>query len=220
MNEHQGWRSFHWTAGPFAAGFSCGGRGGGGHRRGSPFGFGGGPPGGFPFGPGFPWTMFRRGGRARRGDVRAAILALLAEQPRNGYQIMQELEQRSHGLWRPSPGSVYPALQLLEDEGLVGSETSAGGRTYQLTEAGRRYVDEHRDEVEAPWETMNEAAGDERLDFMEVVKQAGAAVVQVATTGTPAQLAEARKVLVNTRRALYRILAEGDDEAEGADADE
>jgi len=157
--------------------------------------------------------MFRRGGRARRGDVRAAILALLAEQPRNGYQIMQELEQRSHGLWRPSPGSVYPALQLLEDEGLVGSETSAGGRTYQLTEAGRRYVEEHRDEVEAPWETMNEAAGDERLDFMEVVKQAGAAVVQVATTGTPAQLAEARKVLVNTRRALYRILAEGDDEA-------
>jgi DNA-binding PadR family transcriptional regulator len=218
MDERQDWRGFSWTSGPFSAGFSCGGRGhGGGHRRGGPF--GGGPPGGFPFGPGFPWSFFRRGTRARRGDVRAAILALLAEQPRNGYQIMQELEQRSHGLWRPSPGSVYPALQLLEDEGLVTSETGAGGRTYALTDAGRAYIEAHRDEVAAPWEAMGggaDAPGNEMLDFVQVVKQVGSAVVQVATTGNPAQIAEARKVLANTRRALYRILAEeeGEESAE------
>jgi len=216
MDGRQSWSSDSWPGFIFARAFSCGGRGGGGHRRGGPFGFGGQPPGGFPFGPGFPWTLFRRGSRARRGDVRAAILSLLAEQPRNGYQIMQELEQRSHGLWRPSPGSVYPALQLLEDEGLVRSETSAGGRTYELTELGRQYVAEQGDEASTPWESMNDTAGDGMLDFMEVVKQVGAAVVQVATTGTPAQLAEARKALADTRRALYRILAEGDDEAERA----
>src|SRR6185503_9728292 len=101
----------HW------AGAHFGGRGGGpgrGSGMGALFGFGG----GFPFG-NFPFGGGRRGPRAKRGDIRAGILALLAEQPRNGYQIMQELEQRSRGAWRPSPGSVYPALQQLEDEGLV-----------------------------------------------------------------------------------------------------
>src|SRR5262245_47011377 len=126
----------------------------GGHRRpppgrppGSGFGPGGfppGPPGAPPFGGPFgPWQMaMRLRGRARRGDVRAGILALLAEQPRNGYQIMQELQQRSRGMWRPSPGSVYPALEQLEDEGLVRAETTAAGRAYHLTERGRAYVAE------------------------------------------------------------------------------
>src|SRR5262245_46977816 len=108
-------------------------RGGGG--RGGPFGPGG--PGGFPPFGGFPWGFFGRRARARRGDVRAAILALLAEEPMNGYQIMQKLEEKSRGSWRPSPGSVYPALQQLVDEGLIRAETSGGGRLYELTKQGR-----------------------------------------------------------------------------------
>src|SRR5688500_2490305 len=94
------------------------------HRRHHGRGFWpGGPPG--------------RGPRRRRGDVRAALLALLAEEPRNGYQLMQEIENRSEGVWRPSPGSVYPALQQLEDEGLIRSEESDGRKVFRLTEAGR-----------------------------------------------------------------------------------
>src|ERR1700704_5129922 len=97
---------------------------------------------GVAFGPGGPFGPFGRGRKARRGDVRTAALLLLAEEPRNGYQIMQELEERSEGLWRPSPGSVYPALQQLEDEGLIRSEEADGRRLYHLTEAGRAYVAE------------------------------------------------------------------------------
>ena len=93
----------------------------------------GGPSGSRPGGPG----SFGRGGRARRGDVRAALLTLLAEEPRNGYRLMQEIEHRSDGVWRPSPGSVYPALQQLEDEGLVRSEETEGRKLFQLTDAGR-----------------------------------------------------------------------------------
>jgi len=139
--------------------------------------------------------------------VRAAILALLAEQPRNGYQIMQELEQRSRGVWRPSPGSVYPALQLLEDEGLVRAEESGGGRVFQLTDRGRAYVKEHESEVAAPWEAMSSTAGNEVLDVMGLLRSLAVAAMQVAHAGSPAQLAEARKVLAEARRALYRILA-------------
>ena len=82
-----------------------------------------------------PWAMEgRRGPRVRRGDVRAAALALLAEEPRNGYQLIQEIAERSGGVWQPSPGSVYPALQQLEDEGLIQAETPEGGRKrYALT---------------------------------------------------------------------------------------
>src|ERR1700756_1419759 len=108
------------------------------HRHHRHRGLGGGAFAGFGFGPG----PRGRGRKARRGDVRAAALLLLAEEPRNGYQIMQEIEQRSGGVWRPSPGSVYPALAQLEDEGLVGVEERDGRRTYVLTGAGRAYVEE------------------------------------------------------------------------------
>ena len=91
-----------------------------------------------------------RGRRIRRGDVRAAILLLLEEEPRNGYQVMQELESRSGGTWRPSPGSVYPALQLLADEGLVRSEARDGGNVFELTDAGRAHVEEHRERLGTP----------------------------------------------------------------------
>jgi DNA-binding PadR family transcriptional regulator len=202
------------------------GRGGGGRgRSGLPFGprgfgpAGSGPGGpgdgrggrGFgPFGPG--GFGFRRGPRARRGDIRAAILALLREEPRNGYQIMQELKQRSQGLWNPSPGSVYPALQLLEDERLVVNEEGAGGRLYALTSQGKAYVKEHADEIAAPWEALSNAAGDGFVEMMGLFHQLGAAAMQVVQAGNAAQIAKARKILVATRRSLYEILAEGSPE--------
>ena len=88
----------------------------------------------------------------RRGDVRAAILLLLAEVPRNGYQVMQELEERSGGVWRPSPGSVYPALQLLADEGFVRGEARDGSTVYELTDAGRKHLEENRERFGTPWQ--------------------------------------------------------------------
>ncbi len=125
------------------------------HRRaGGPrggFGIPWGTPGGGPSGP--PW----RGGRkARRGDIRTAALLLLAEEPRNGYQIMQEVEERSEGVWRPSPGSVYPALQQLEDEGLIRSEEADGRKRFAITDAGREHVAGARPRTRpAPWEQMS-----------------------------------------------------------------
>src|SRR5438128_12124350 len=107
------------------------------------------PPG---YGPG---GSFGRGRRARRGDIRTAALLLLAEEPRNGYQIMQEVEERSGGVWRPSPGSVYPALAQLEDEGLIRSEESDGRKLFVLTDAGRAHVEERDPSKPAPWEQLS-----------------------------------------------------------------
>lgn len=174
------------------------------HRHGPPFGRGGpfgsffvGGPGGFPRGP-----------RARRGDVRAAALLLLAEEARNGYQIMQEIEQRSGGVWRPSPGSVYPALAQLEDERLVQVEERDGRRTYVLTDAGRAYVDERRDDLVAPWEEMSESVGDDVASLFREMRQVGMAAGQIGHMGSAHQITEARNVLANARRALYSLLAE------------
>jgi len=180
--------------------------GGGGDHGGGPH--GGGPFGGHPWG-GNPFSFFsHRGPRARRGDVRLAILALLAEQARNGYQIMQELEKRSGGVWRPSPGSVYPALQQLEDEALVHAPGSGGGRVFELTDLGRTYVKEHAQELKAPWDAMSGAAGEGVMEMISLCRQLGVAAVQVARAGNAAQIAEARKVVSDARRALYRLLAE------------
>ena len=161
--------------------------------------FGRNPFGRFPFG---------GGPRARRGDVRAAVLALLAEQPRNGYQIMQELEQRSRGLWRPSPGSVYPALQQLQDEGLIREEAEGGGRTFHLTEAGRAYVNGHPEEIRTPWEPAAEPDDESGWELLGSLRDVAVVVWQVSQTGTASQTAETRKTLEETRRALYRILAD------------
>jgi DNA-binding PadR family transcriptional regulator len=169
------------------------------------FGFG---AGGFPFGNFPPFGGRRSGPRARRGDVRAGILALLAEAPRNGYQIMQELEERSRGMWRPSPGSVYPALQQLEDEGLVRAEEANGGRTYQLTDKGRAYVAEHKTETDAPWTFQTSESDEELFELFGQIRHIGAALWQIANSGQPEQLTQARKVLNDARRALYRILSE------------
>src|SRR3954470_17683212 len=103
-----------------------------------------------------PWAGegFGRRRRMRRGDVRAALLVLLAEEPRNGYGLMQEIERRSEGEWRPSPGSVYPALAQLEDEGLVRPDGAGTGRRFALTGEGSAYVEEHRAELGEPWANL------------------------------------------------------------------
>src|SRR5919109_216939 len=194
-------RWFGWLA---MGGPGRGHRGHRGHRgswgRGFPF---GGP--GFGFGPPFG----RGGGRARRGDVRAALLTLLAEEPRNGYQLMQEIERRSDGVWRPSPGSVYPALQQLEDEGLVRSEQADGGKRFVLTDAGR----EAAAAVEgAPWEAASDSVDADAWELFGVARQVAMAIVQIAQVGTAEQLASAREVLTNARRSLYGILAEDEEQ--------
>jgi DNA-binding PadR family transcriptional regulator len=152
--------------------------------------------------------MHGRGPRARRGDVRAAILALLAEEPRNGYGIMQEIEERSGGVWRPSPGAVYPALALLEDEGLVRAEETDGRRAFVLTDEGREHVKERGDELKAPWDAVSGGAKGGYAELRDLVKQLAAAVMQAAAVGSPAQTEEMKKILVEARRAVYRILAE------------
>jgi DNA-binding PadR family transcriptional regulator len=206
-HEHHHWNPFErgHERGDFDMSGRGGGRGGRGHGHGDgPFGLG---RGGFP--PFF--NAFRRGPRARRGDIRNAILALLAEEPRNGYQIMQELEQRSRGVWRPSPGAVYPALQLLEDEGLITADTSGSGRTFSLTDRGRKEAMKKGGENEAPWESVSDAAGDDLPEMFQLMKHVGAAAIQVAQAGTAAQVAAARKILAQARKALYQVLADGGD---------
>jgi DNA-binding PadR family transcriptional regulator len=176
-----------------------------------PFDFGRGGPWG---GPGGPWGGHRgwggRGRKAKRGDVRAAILALLAEEPRNGYQIIQEIAERSEGGWKPSPGAVYPALQQLTDEGLVISEESEGRKTFRLTEEGRNYIEAHADEVRAPWDEMRPDIDDNTADLWHIARQSAFAMMQILQTGNDAQIREARKTLVETRRKLYQILADGE----------
>jgi DNA-binding PadR family transcriptional regulator len=141
-----------------------------------------------------------------RGDVREAVLALLAEAPMHGYQIIGELAERSGGAWRPSPGSVYPVLQLLADEGLVRAEETDGRRVFHLTDAGRAHV-EGRAGQPKPWETAAAAADDGVAALRSLAFGVGAAVMQVAQAGDEAQVAAARALLADTRRTLYRILA-------------
>ena len=171
-----------------------------------PFGPWGGPfgPGGPGFGPGF--GRHHRGGRARRGNVRAAILALLAERPMHGYEMIQELTNRTGGVWRPSPGSVYPALQMLEDEGLISSQEAEGKRLFSLTEAGRAEAEQAPSR--APWEEVAEGFDPTILKLRDTAFQVGAAVMQVATAGTEAQKAKALELLTEARRRIYSILAE------------
>ncbi|MBQ0889340.1 helix-turn-helix transcriptional regulator [Streptomyces sp. RM72] len=198
--------------------FGAFGRGGFEGRRAAfgPFGPGGpgGGPGG-PFGPGFghggPWGGRGRGGprgRARRGDVRASILALLKDRPMHGYEMIQEIAERSGGAWKPSPGSVYPTLQLLEDEGLIASESEGGKKLFALTEAGRTAAEEG---PEAPWEEASRGVDWEALND---VRQAGFGLMeafgQVWKTGSKEQREKALAVIGDARKKLYLILADED----------
>jgi DNA-binding PadR family transcriptional regulator len=135
---------------------------------------------------------------------------LLAEEPRNGYAIMQELEQRSGGMWRPSPGSVYPALSQLEDEGLIRSREGDGGRVFELTETGQAQVAERPQDAPAPWDTVGQDVGDGVRALMGQVRQLAVAASQVAQSGSPDQANQATEVLDQARRSIYRILADGD----------
>jgi DNA-binding PadR family transcriptional regulator len=169
---------------------------------------------GGPFGAPGGWGPHRRGrGRARRGDVRLALLRLLAEEPRNGYQLMQAIEERSEGLWRPSPGSVYPTLSQLEDEGLITSVEAEGARQFEITDAGREHLDSRGDEP-APWTPAREEGENPLSELAPLVIQIGKATFQVAAVGNQIQRERARELLADTRRALYRILAEDADQAE------
>ncbi|HEY2770154.1 MAG TPA: PadR family transcriptional regulator [Solirubrobacteraceae bacterium] len=148
-------------------------------------------------------------GRRRRGVVRVALLMLLAEEPRNGYQLMQEIEERSGGRWRPSPGAVYPALSQLEDEGLIRSIERDGVKLLELTDTGRSHIDD-RHEGHPPWEEPDDP---EALDDLRSqVKQLHVAAVQVAQAGNEEQIADATRAVSEARRTMYRILAEDTDE--------
>ena len=144
------------------------------------------------------------------GDVRGAILVLLSERPMHGYQIIQEISGRSEGLWNPSPGSVYPALQQLEDEGFVRVEKAEGRKVAHLTDEGDTYVREHREELGTPWEAAAEDYGEDLLELRDLVGQVATATMQVAQAGDSGQISEARRLLTDVRRQLYRVLA-GDD---------
>jgi DNA-binding PadR family transcriptional regulator len=159
--------------------------------------FAGGPIPGGPFGGGR--------GRRRRGDVRAALLLLLAEEPRNGYQVMQAIEERSGGRWRPSPGAVYPALAQLEDEGLIRAVDRDGVKLFEVTDAGLAHLADRHDPT-PPWDGDEEALP--LADLKRQLHQIHVAAVQVVHGGNQDQVERAGKTLAEARRALYRILAE------------
>jgi DNA-binding PadR family transcriptional regulator len=174
-----------------------------------------------PFPPPGPWGFPGRGrgrGRRGRGNVRAAILALLAERPMHGYEMIQELENRTGGVWRPSPGSVYPTLQLLEDENLIVGEEVEGRKRFALTDAGR--AEAERRAQRAPWEEATEGIAPVAFGLRNAIFQVGEAAWTVASAGTEAQQTRALEVLTESRRRLYAILAEDGGTAAAADDDE
>jgi DNA-binding PadR family transcriptional regulator len=161
--------------------------------------------------PGHGWGGGWGGGgrrRVRRGDVRRAVLAALADGPANGYEVMGRLEARSGGLWRPSPGSVYPTLQMLEDEGLVRGQPHEGTRVYELTDAGAEAAEAGTSEPgPAPWD-RGDAEGRPR-GLRDAVAQVAVAARQVAGTGSPEQVDRAVEIVQRARKELYQLLAEG-----------
>jgi len=191
-------------AAAFAA-FGMMGPGFGPGQFGGPFGHGG------AFGPGGPFGPGGGRGAGRRGHVRTSILALLAEAPLNGYQIMQALAERTAGAWKPSPGTVYPTLAQLEDEGLIEAFDNAGQKAYRLTEAGQQAADAID---EKPWEMLNERLGgfnpqQVKALWTEWGATAGA-LKEFSRSATPAQLETATKLVADTRRKLYGLLATED----------
>lgn len=183
--------------GPWERGF--GGRKGPGHWGG---GFVGAKGGWWPGPPAPP------GRKASRGDVRAAILALLREGPRNGYQIMAEIEERSSGAWRPSPGAVYPALSQLADEGLIEPDETGGKRMFRLTDAGREYIAENPEMARGAWESSAQQEAWQVPGLFAEAARLGSGIVQLAKVGSQDQIRAAERLLERTRRELYRLLAD------------
>ncbi|WP_416956460.1 PadR family transcriptional regulator [Nocardioides sp. T5] len=195
--------------------FSGGGRG---HRAGGP------PPWlGEIFGfANAPQRPQQRGPRVRRGDVRTAIIDVLhrarkADEPINGYQVIQEIAELSNGEWRPSPGSVYPTIQQLQDEGLVESDDERGRRTIRLTDSGVAWAEDNGADLAAVWAPFTraeETSSDQpsgHADIKSEIGQVVSAVWQLATQGSEQQKKAALDVLVDTRRRLYGVLADGRD---------
>lgn len=187
--------------------------GGRGHRGGRRHPMGGpGFPSGSPMPPGFgafdPFNQRRGGGgrRARRGDVRLAALLLIAEEPRNGYQIIQELEQRTDGAWKPSPGAVYPALSQLEDEGLIVPVEAQAGKAFQITEAGTAAAGAAGDR--APWDQPADEGAHPAHELMRGFGKLGQALGAVAQSGNEEAITQATSELAELRRRIYQILAE------------
>ena len=185
--------------------------------EGGPRGFGPGAfrfgPGGPPFGPPhmFGGGPFRGGrGRRRRGIVRIALLMLLAEEPRNGYQLMQAIEERSGGRWRPSPGAVYPSLAQLEDEGLIRATEREGTRVFEITDAGREHLEQREDDT-PPWASDDDSEA--FADLRSQMKQTHIAAMQVAHAGQEGQISRAAEALAEARRKIYLILAEEDEQS-------
>jgi DNA-binding PadR family transcriptional regulator len=145
-----------------------------------------------------------RGPMVRRGDVRTAILSLLAEQPMHGYEIINQLAERSGGIWRPSAGSVYPTLQQLEDEGLIKGEERDGRNVYSPTDAGKAAAEE-AGKGPAPWDIPGAS---DAADLRDLIFQVGLAASQVSHVGTAQSIDNARTILTDARRSLYRLLAE------------
>jgi len=171
-------------------------------------------------GPGFdlrePRFRGGPGGRVRKGDVRAAILDLLNEGGQwNGYQLIQEIAGRTGGVWRPSAGSVYPALQQLEDEGLIAPQGEGRRRMFELTEAGSAYAQAHLDQLSASWDAAAGMTDEAAFEFHDLIRQVMMAVMEVRRAGSADQVAQARAVLSQARRSLYLILA-----ADGAEEDD
>jgi DNA-binding PadR family transcriptional regulator len=196
---------------PFPPGFGRGGFGHGGHGfgPGGPGGSGGFGRGGFGGGPGDHRHGPFGGGRGRRrGNVRAAILALLTERPMHGYEMIQELDQRTGGVWRPSPGSVYPTLQLLEDEGLIASEEGGGRRAYSLTDAGQ--AEAATAAANAPWSEFSAETVSSGHDTREAVGGIMMALKQIGFERDPEHWSRAVEVLNETKRKLYAILADSE----------
>lgn len=204
QNPWQGWMGPEWGQGPR-------------HGRGR-------GPGGPP-----PWVAGllgwgqpepAPGPRVRRGDVRTAILDVVrsageAGEPINGYQVIQQIAERSGGAWRPSPGSVYPTVQQLHDEGLVESDDDHGRKTIRLTDEGQRYVEENRATLDAVWSPFEQQRRQEPragADLRSEVGQVMSAVWQIVSQGSEAQRRALVEVLVDTRRTLYGILADGADQ--------
>ncbi len=148
----------------------------------------------------------RGGARAKRGDIRAAVLALLAEKPAHGYEMIKDLDERTEGAWRPSPGSIYPTLQLLEDEGLIKGSEEAGKRSFELTEEGRKA---HEDRSgPSPWDEVTAGAPPEELQLWRSAQQLRAAVGQAVYAGTDEQRKRVRDLIDKTKRDIYAILSE------------
>ncbi|MDX6228068.1 MAG: hypothetical protein QOI76_1458 [Frankiales bacterium] len=161
-----------------------------------------------PRGPRGGWDGHRGRGRAQRGDVRAATLILLAEQPMHGYQLMQAMAERTNGVWRPSPGAIYPTIAQLEDEGLVTTLAEGGRKLVTLTDAGRAHLADNAETLADPFAALVGTPG-QNYDLRSALEEIHIATRILSKNASEAQAAAAHAVLTETRRALYLILADG-----------